>query len=40
MNYCPRCGSRLDVKMDGGRDRPAFTNEGCRFIHFVDFSFG
>ena len=40
MNYCPRCGSRLGVKFDGGRERPACTTEGCRFIHFGDFSIG
>ena len=40
MNYCPRCGSKLGVKFDGGRERPACTAEGCRFVHFGDFSFG
>ncbi len=40
MNYCPRCGSRLDVKIDGGRERPACTAEGCRYIYFGDFSIG
>ena len=40
MNYCPRCGSKLGVKFDGGRERPACTKEGCRFIHFGDFSIG
>ena len=40
MNYCPRCGSKLEMKFDGGRDRPACATEGCRFVHFGDFSFG
>ena len=40
MDYCPRCGSKLGVKFDGGRERTACTAEGCRFIHFGDFSFG
>ncbi len=40
MKYCPRCGSELGWKFDGGRERPACHAEGCRFIHFGDFSIG
>jgi len=40
MNFCPRCGSKLGMKLDGGRERPACMAEGCRFVHFGDFSFG
>ena len=40
MKYCPRCGAELGWKFDGGRDRPACQAEGCRFIHFGDFSIG
>ena len=40
MKYCPRCGAELGRKFDGGRDRPACQAEGCRFIHFGDFSIG
>ncbi len=40
MKYCPRCGSELGMKFDGGRERPACLAEGCRFIHFGDFSIG
>ena len=40
MKYCPRCGAELGSKFDGGRERPACQAEGCRFIHFGDFSIG
>ena len=40
MNYCPRCGTRLDVKFDGGRERPACPNSECGFIHFGHYSIG
>ena len=40
MKYCPRCGAELGWKFDGGRERPACQAEGCRFIHFGDFSIG
>lgn len=38
--YCPRCGSRLSTKFDGGRDRPACPDESCGFIDFGAFSIG
>ncbi len=40
MNYCPRCGSALTTKHDGGRDRQACPDQACGFIHFGDFSIG
>ena len=40
MNYCPRCGSKLGSKVEGGRERPACLSEGCGFIHFEDCSIG
>ena len=40
MNYCPRCGTKLGVKFEGGRDRPACPSEGCGFFDFGLFSIG
>lgn len=40
MNYCPRCASPLEQRLNGGRDRPHCTNAGCGFIFFGDFSIG
>ncbi|MQG21296.1 MAG: NUDIX hydrolase [SAR202 cluster bacterium] len=40
MEYCPKCGSELESKLEGGRDRPACPAEGCGFIHFGNFSIG
>ena len=40
MNYCPRCGSELIWKFDGGRDRPACPKDGCGFVHFGHHSIG
>ena len=40
MNYCPRCGSKLGTRLDGGRERPACLAEGCGFIHFGHHSIG
>ena len=40
MNYCPRCGSELSWRFDGGRDRPACPKEGCGFVHFGHHSIG
>ncbi len=38
--YCPRCGSNLSTKFDGGRDRMACLSDGCGFMHFGDASIG
>lgn len=38
--YCPRCGSVLGAKFDGGRDRPACPADGCGFLHFGESSIG
>ena len=40
MNYCPRCGTRLISKYEGGRERPACPTEGCGYFHFGDHSIG
>ncbi len=40
MNYCPRCGTALILRADGGRPRPACPAEGCGFHHYGDFSIG
>ena len=40
MKYCPRCGSELGTKLDGGRERPACLVGGCGFIHFGFHSIG
>ena len=40
MNFCPRCGTKLCVKEDGGRERPACPSDDCGFIHFGYFSIG
>jgi ADP-ribose pyrophosphatase YjhB (NUDIX family) len=40
MQYCPRCGSKLSTKLEGGRERPACLTDGCGFIHFGDSSIG
>lgn len=38
--YCPRCGSVLGAKVDGGRERPACRVDGCGFLHFGESSIG
>lgn len=38
MKYCPRCGSELVSKLEGGRERPAC--EACGYIFFGEFSVG
>lgn len=38
--YCPRCGTTLISKQDGGRMRPACPDETCGFIDFGNFSIG
>lgn len=39
-SYCPHCGSALSTKVEGGRERPACTAEGCGFFHFTNVSIG
>ncbi len=38
MKYCPRCGTELVSKLEGGRERPAC--EACGYIFFGEFSVG
>lgn len=40
VEYCPRCGTKLVKKLEGGRDRPACPTEGCGFFFFGDYSIG
>lgn len=40
MKYCPRCAAPLELRPNGGRDRPHCTAEGCGYIFFGDFSIG
>ena len=40
MNFCPRCGSRLAPRSDGGRERRACPAGGCGFVHYGDHSIG
>lgn len=40
ITFCPRCGTRLEPKHDGGRDRPACPDTVCGFIHYGEFSIG
>lgn len=40
MKFCPRCASPLDMRPNGGRDRPHCSAEGCGFVFFGDFSIG
>ncbi len=40
MTYCPRCGTKLVTKLDGGRERPACPNPGCGFLYFGEHSIG
>ena len=37
---CPRCGSTLGAKMEGGGERPACPAERFGFFHFGDASIG
>jgi 8-oxo-dGTP diphosphatase len=32
FTYCPRCGTRLELKEKGGNNRPTCSN--CGFVHF------
>ena len=38
--YCPRCGSLLSNKYEGGKQRPACDSPGCGYFHFTDVSIG
>jgi 8-oxo-dGTP diphosphatase len=38
--YCPRCGLLLELKLDGGRDRPHCPDKACGYIDFGTFSIG
>jgi ADP-ribose pyrophosphatase YjhB (NUDIX family) len=40
MRYCPRCGSALGMKLEGGRERPACLADGCGFVYFGESSIG
>jgi NADH pyrophosphatase NudC (nudix superfamily) len=40
VNFCPRCGTPLVTRADGGRSRPSCPAEGCGFYHYGDFSIG
>ena len=40
MNFCPRCGTGLISRFEGGRERPACPAEGCGFLHFGQSSIG
>ena len=38
--YCPRCGTGLTTRHDGGRDRQACPDRECGYVFFGDFSIG
>lgn len=38
--YCPRCGSNLSTRLEGGRDRIACLTPGCGYMHFGESSIG
>jgi len=40
MKFCPRCGTPLVPRLDGGRDRPTCPAEGCGYTHYGDASIG
>ena len=40
VNYCPKCGSKLAPRADGGRERPACAAAGCGFVYYGEFSVG
>ena len=40
MNFCPRCGTALTLRMDGGRHRPMCPAEGCGYTYYGDASIG
>jgi ADP-ribose pyrophosphatase YjhB (NUDIX family) len=38
VKFCPKCGTQLGSRQDGGRERPACP--GCGYVHFGEFSIG
>ena len=40
MKYCPRCATPLEMRPNGGRDRPHCPAPDCGYIFFGDFSIG
>ncbi|MGE3856689.1 MAG: NUDIX domain-containing protein [Dehalococcoidia bacterium] len=40
MNFCPRCGTSLVSRPEGGRPRPMCPVEGCGFTYYGDASIG
>ncbi len=40
MNFCPRCGAALAMRLDGGRPRPVCPAPGCGFTYYGDASIG
>ncbi|MEI7925138.1 MAG: NUDIX hydrolase [Chloroflexota bacterium] len=40
MNFCPRCGTTLVSRPEGGRHRPMCPAEGCGFTYYGDASIG
>lgn len=40
MNFCPRCGTALVDRPEGGRLRRMCPAEGCGFVHYGEHSIG
>ncbi len=40
MNFCPRCGTALTLREEGGRPRPICPADGCGFTYYGDASIG
>ncbi|MFA7249072.1 MAG: NUDIX domain-containing protein [Dehalococcoidia bacterium] len=40
MNFCPRCGTALALRAEGGRPRPVCPAPGCGFTYYGDASIG
>jgi ADP-ribose pyrophosphatase YjhB (NUDIX family) len=38
--FCPKCGSLLSTKFEGGRDRVACHTDGCGYFYFGEASIG
>jgi NAD+ diphosphatase len=34
FKFCPKCGAALEVKSQGGKERPVCGREGCGFVHW------